>query len=137
MKTQFDSLSDFVKHFTYVGSCTDARLTGLVVNKTVLVPVDDDRNASIELVTDGTHKKWEGFTVTIIHKMNGRITSQYFPFQDYLIEDKTKPHPCSDARWYVWNQISENKYGFYGKQPTQESLIDMRLAIITYINLWK
>ena len=129
MKQDFRNLADAVRtilcpHFG----------PALVVNDTATFSLDGNRNVQIELITRRTMDKYEGLRVQIIHKQNGVVITQYFPFEDYLCpQDGQTTVP--DAKWHIWK--NDGVLSWYGKVPTNSSMTEMTDAIDDYIAIWK
>ncbi|WP_066412779.1 hypothetical protein [Sutcliffiella cohnii] len=53
-------------------------------NRKGILALDSNTNVTIELVTDGVHKVYKGYMVSIIHKKNGLIDKEFFGFDAYF-----------------------------------------------------
>jgi hypothetical protein len=60
-------------------------------DRTGIYQIDGARLAKVELSTYGTAGQYEGFRVTVINKVTGKVDEKFFRFDDYL-------DPSLDAR---------------------------------------
>ena len=95
-------------------------------NKKVVIHPKGKINIEIILDDVGTHDHFNGYCVTIIHKVNGKLTSEWFPFSSYLTSIDTE---SVELVAYVVKD-------WYRNGPTPESIISMVDKICEYISLY-
>jgi len=110
--------------------------TGHYIHRSLTTTLDKTRNVVITLVTSGTHEHWTGFSVAIMHKQNGTIVQQFFPFQDYLQSTQDNGQKYSP---YVWRSsaLNQDQLHWFGFAPTEDSIFEMTDAIDNYLSDWK
>ncbi len=125
MKFNTTTLTKFNEHFFRPVSA-DFHFYG---KKVVYPNIRQGVNAEIILSIHGTMGQYEGYLVKIVHKEKGEVTSEFFAFKDYLVEEKP---------------MKENPYGlviiehcgsdWYMSSPTRLSHLNMVTKILGYIN---
>lgn len=107
-------------------------------HRTGLLELVENRIAEITLVTNGTVDTYRGYSVKIVNKVTGQITSQTFYFDDYMKERKdgrrdfkggfSIVHHCCErdgvADWYI-------------AEPTYDEINKMGTAILKFIEIYK
>ncbi|MCK5158845.1 MAG: hypothetical protein KAR08_06795 [Candidatus Heimdallarchaeota archaeon] len=96
-----------------------------------------------KLETRGTMDKYEGYKVRIIHKTNGKLSSHFFKFDDYLDERKDKrqhdyPHGDRSGGFYVHHNSQakfrkELEVWWYIAVPTFDAIAGMQSAITSWL----
>lgn len=109
-------------------------------NRKGVLKMDDFRRAEITLVTNGTYNSYAGYSVDIIHKERGKITTHTFLFGDYfddsrridsLTNEKIPPHingsTCNRsgvAEWYI-------------NQPHPDEINKLAKRILQFIEMYQ
>ena len=102
---------------------------GEFVNRTFTHKFDKDKVVTNQLITNGTHRHYAGFKVTILNKDLGEIVNQFFPFNQYLrtISDAPVVHLWEDSVGVIrWTMV-----------PTDESVFEMNDAIDSWLHLYR
>ena len=101
--------------------------------KTVTQKLDDQRLVSICLSTNGRSNYYEILIVKIIDKNTGDIGKTIFELKCY-----TKPaweHQNIKSTDYIWE--CRDEITWYGAEPTDASIKDLRDDVQKYIGLFK
>ena len=130
-KNQFNTTNfqDFMNKF-FLGSTLIKKFEeSQIFNKKLIISIDQNKNAEITLSTLGTVGHYEGFKVTITHKVNGEIARQWFGFKEYLSDGYTNneyPHIIEYCQtdWYM-------------NGATPDSIKSLTGQIHDYINFYK
>ena len=77
-------------------------------NNKGLLDLQNGNIAEITIVTHGVHETWAGYQVEIVNVINGKITSHYFGFNDFMAITPNDGFCvmgscCQDnvAKWYI------------------------------------
>lgn len=100
---------------------------------TIVVPLDELRNAEIRLATGGTHGHYNRYNVVIVHKQNGIITSHAFKFQDYLRDKNGKQRGEKSVN--PFEVIDYCNWDWHCEGPTRDSVATMALKIRSFIEV--
>jgi hypothetical protein len=129
----FETLSIIDVH--YSDNSKSSQVAGIhYFNKKVVVNnIRPDVNAEIVLEIDGMGGQYEGYTVSILHKTNGKIVSGWFGFNDYL-EIEKKDLRNGNRGLCIIEHVGKD---WYIEKPTEASVKKMVKAITEYISLYK
>jgi len=132
MKKKYDNAPAMMKDFF-----GQRKWKGSYVHMSLTMKFDQTRMTKITLTTSGTHQRWTGFIVSIVHKQNGEIGRQFFPFKDYLKPDPKTINGIKEVNhlWPVHN--GGGAIEWYGPTPTNDSVVDMIEAIQAWIADWQ
>ena len=102
-------------------------------NMTMVHPIDKNRKAEIVLVDRGHHEHYVGYNVSIIHKENGVIVSEFFGFNDYLGK-RTDDRRDEQGKFEVIGYVAKD---WYIAKPSSNEVKKMAEKIMQYIELYK
>ncbi|WP_209124496.1 hypothetical protein [Alkalihalobacillus sp. BA299] len=109
-------------------------------NRKGVYKLDDEINVTIELVTNGVHKTYKGYLVSIIHKTNGKIDSEYFDFDAYMsIENRIDDRSDYPGGFSIVQHVCarEGIPKWYIAKPHNEDINYMGNMIFHYIERWR
>lgn len=102
--------------------------------------LNHETNATIELVSNGVHKTYKGYLVSIIHKENGKIDSEYFDFDAYLSQGNRIDQRLDFTGGFSIVEHTCERDGrpnWYIVIPHPDDIAYMRNMIFHYINHWR
>jgi hypothetical protein len=119
----------------FAGSETliDPRFTGRVC----LARLTDTTNVKLYFDTDGYHEKYEGISITILNRNEGKIDSAYFCFADILGKKYIHGNPNFRDGLYphIWQY--NGKYEWYAYQPTPGDIELLAGTLDSYLAMFQ
>jgi len=109
-------------------------------NRKGVYTLDDEINVTIELISNGVHKTYKGYLVSIIHKTNGKIDSEYFDFDAYMSQDNRIDDRSDYKGGFSIHESSCVHEGFprwYIAKPHNQDITYMGNMIFHYIFRWR
>ena len=97
-----------------------------------VIKLDDDRRATILLVTNGKRAYYKGYEVAIKNKEDGTVDCHRFYFSDYFTEDDNVSD--DDGGYLMISYVS--KKNWYGSVPSDEAQDRFAEKILDYIHQW-
>ena len=105
-----------------------------IYGKQVIMVIDDNRNAMIELNDINTVGDYNCLDVSIVNKMSGVVTSTRFLFKDLDLapgkKDLNSLHACQNTTYL-------HRVEWYISKPRPESLKKMMVLIEQWIRAWE
>lgn len=107
-------------------------------NRKGVLSLNQETNATIELVSNGVHKTYKGYLVSIIHKENGKIDSEYFDFDAYMSQDNRIDERMDyKGGFSIHESTCEGYPRWYIAEPNPADITYMRNMIFNYVNHWR
>ncbi|MBU8908159.1 hypothetical protein [Desertibacillus haloalkaliphilus] len=106
-------------------------------NKKGVWSLNEYVNAEIYVITNGVHGTYRGFSVSIIHKTNGCITSHVFLFDEYMKKRDDERNDYNGGFSIVEDCCRQGTADWYIARPSVREVEAMAHQINVYLNFWR
>ena len=99
--------------------------------------LDELKNVEFTLVSQGTFGQYEGFTVRVVSKEIGELTSHFFAFNAYLTKKPTSRDDINPGFKIIDHCFKPNENGWYITEPTEASVKEMVKQMNVFAELYR